>query len=187
MATALKKRIAPGAPLTLTLRVQDGGKMTRNFNLCFDVNAIAHIETTSGKSVLRGEIWKHLNAANLRVMLWAAVLANHPEYDTKDGEGKRTDMGLEVIGSYCDADNIVAITEAVWEAYLASLSETKRKILEDGRKEAEAALPEDARTSEEGVPLVSAQASAPPAIEIGSKPGQSPDTTSASQTKRSAA
>jgi hypothetical protein len=160
--SALRKRIAPSVALALNLETDSGGKMSRTFRLCLDFNAISEIEERTvsprnpqGISLLRGDIWGKLSASTLRVMLWASVLAHHPEFDTYDEEGKRTDDGLEVIGSYMDAGNTEAIAEALWHAYLASNSEEKRKILEQARLKIENETP---KAGGDAIPLVPAPA-----------------------------
>jgi hypothetical protein len=175
--TALRKRIAPSVPLTLTLDTDGGGKVTKSFRLCLDFNAISEIEERTGISLLRGDIWKHITANVLRVMLWASVLAHNPEFDTFDDEGKRTEDGLEAIGSYMDAGNTAQIAEGLWQAYLASLPEEKRKALTEAREKIE----EKPESAGDAVPLASPPApAATPAASDGSSSGASLATTSAS-------
>ena len=63
--TALKKRIVASVPITLTLEDGAGGTMSRSFNLAFDFNAIARVETLTGLGVLNAQIWKHPSAKNI--------------------------------------------------------------------------------------------------------------------------
>lgn len=153
--TALKRRIAPSAELVLPLVDDDGAKFTRTFRLSFDFNAIALIEERTGLSLLNGEIWQHPTAKVLSIMLWAAILAHHDEYDS--------DIGLAVIRSYMDAGNSAAITRALSDAFIASLSKEQQ---EAARKKAE----------ESKDPL--AQQPKADAASAGSSAGPSPGTTS---------
>jgi hypothetical protein len=119
--TPLRKRIAPSAPLKLTLTDDTNATFSRNFRLCFDFNAITLIEETTGFGLLTGEIWKHLTAKVVSVMFWAAVLAVHEEYEGAEG--------LAVIRSYMDAGNVDTITDALIDAFLISLPKEKQERL----------------------------------------------------------
>lgn len=165
--SALRRRIAPSVPLKLDLEDDIGSKFTKNFRLSFDANAAAEVEERTGFNMLRGEIWTKLSFKALSIMFWAAVLANHPEYDTEDAAGNRTDEGLRVIRSYMSIANTPQISEAVEGAFLASLPKDKRDVIEAQRK----------------APLAVADASVPavPSAESpGSISGPSPVTTSVS-------
>jgi hypothetical protein len=181
METALKRRIAPSVPLTLELDDDNGSKMVRNFRLSFDANAAAEVEERTGFNMLRGEIWEKLSFKGLSVMFWASVLANHPEYDTEDQHGNRTDDGLRVIRSYMGIGNTAQISEVVEKAFLASLPKHKREAIEAER----------IRREKEKAPFVAAAAGGtetpPAAAQPGSNSGPSPDTTSASPSESSAA
>ena len=151
MSQALKMRIAPSVPLRLELQSHDGSREVKNFLLCFDANAAAEIEERTEFNMLRGEIWQKLSLKNLRVMLWACLLANHPEYDTEES-GHRTDDGLKVVGSYIGLGNTPEITEAVEKAFIASLPKEKREAIESERKKREQSPFAAAPPSEAGTP-----------------------------------
>lgn len=119
---ALRRRIAPAVPLKLELEDDSGATFVRNFRLSFDFNAVTLVEETTGFSLLSGAIWKRITAKNLSLLFYAAILANHPEFDTDDGLGNKTTVGLEVVRSYMDGSNMAQITEAVSEAYTRSLA-----------------------------------------------------------------
>lgn len=147
--SALKKRIAPSVPLSLELTDDTGEKFVKNFKLSFDFNAKAEIEERTGLNLLTAEVWTNLSAKVLSVMFWAAALANHPEYRTKDAEGNETDEGLEVIRSYMELSNTDAIYEALWDSYFISLPKDRREALEASR----AAIKEAEKLRAEGKPL----------------------------------
>lgn len=184
--TALKRRIAPSVPLNLELEEDAGAKSVKNFRLSFDFNAKAEIEERTGLNLLTAEVWTKMSARTLSIMLWAAVLANHPEYRTEDGKGNETDEGLEVIRSFMEVGNSDAIHDALWNAYFISLPKDRRELLEKARKE----LMEAAKARAEGRPLPLAQVPEnPPAqpsqglipqVSDGSISGPSPATTLAS-------
>ena len=167
MQSALKMRIAPSVPLKLELEDDNGSKYVRNFKLSFDANAAALVEEKTGFNMLRGEVWEKLSFKSLSIMLWAAVLANHDEYDC--------DEGLRVIRSYMGVGNTPQISEAVEKAFLASLPKDKREAIEAERARREKGL----------APL--AEAGENPAEQPGSNSGPSPVTISDSALKSSVA
>lgn len=179
--TALKKRIAPSVPLVLELEDDSGAKFKREFRLSFDFNASAIVEEKTGLNLLTAEVWTSgLSSRSLSVMLWAAILSNHPEYDTEDERGRPTDEGLEVIRSYMDVGNTDAIHQALWDAYFISLPKDKREALEEAKR----VLTEKTSRPLALAPEVPATTSSP---SDGSNSGPSPDTTSGSASKSSAA
>ncbi|HLZ07507.1 MAG TPA: hypothetical protein VKT80_02895 [Chloroflexota bacterium] len=162
---ALKRRIGQSHSLRLELEDEVGGKFVRNFRLCFDFNAITLIEERTHLSLLTGEIWKNASAKTLSIMLWAAVLAHSPEYDS--------DEGLAVIRSYMYAGNATEIADALFEAFLISLPKDQQERIRAKRKE------------EDSLPLAPAPATEP-ASSTSSSSGVSPDTTLASAATNSA-
>lgn len=135
-AIPIKGRIAPSYPLKLELDDDDGGKLIHNFRLSFDFNAFARIEERlpddlkkAGVTMLDLRIWTKLSAGVVGLMLWAAVLAKHPQYLTVDEEGEPTDEGLEVIRSFIDLGNATQIGEALWEAYLLNFPKQRAEEL----------------------------------------------------------
>ncbi len=134
MSVALKKRIAPSVLLKLDLNDDLGSKFTRTFRLSFDANAAAEIEERTGLSMLSGEAWQKPSFKVMSIMFWAAVLANHPEYDTEDEKGNRSDEGLRVIRSYMDVGNALEISDALEKAYMLSLPPDRRAEIEKSVK-----------------------------------------------------
>jgi hypothetical protein len=132
--SAVKRRVAPSVPITIELLDDSGAKFTRNFRLSFDFNAFARIEEKTDVRVLGMEIWAKLSPRVVGAMLWAGVLALHPEYDTEDEEGEPTDEGLEAIRSYIDAGNVDFIGDKLWEAYLITLPKERADALRKWRR-----------------------------------------------------
>lgn len=169
---ALKRRIVPSVPLVLDLTDDSGAASQIQLRLCFDFNAIALFEERTGIGLLNGEVWQLLHpdarlpivkgsiAKALSVMLWAASLAHHPEYDSEDG--------LVAISSYMDAGNSAAISETLTEAFIASLPKKRQEELR-------------AVKDQETRPLK------PAARDAGSTSGPLPGEISESATKHSAA
>lgn len=178
--TALRKRLAPAAPLTLELADADGGKFVVSFRLCFDFNAAAEIKEKTGLSILNfAAFWSQIDDPRvLSVTFWAAALAHSPEYRTRDEQGKPTDEGLEVIRSYMTDDNAEPIADVLWAAYLLSLSKEKRQAVEAAR--------ERAKKRQEAGDRPQTPAPVPATTTpISSTCGPSPDTTSASTSENS--
>ncbi len=171
----LRRRIAPSIPLKLDLKDDSGTSFVREFRLCFDFNTCARIKDKTGVSMLNFiEAWSQiLDPRLVSTMFWAAALAHSPEYNTKDDDGKPTDDGLECLRSYMDDANSEQICEALWQAYLLSLSKDKREAVEKLRASAERKLSNQ--------PIPPAPLSAVPAPTMatnGSDSGQLPATTS---------
>lgn len=127
--------MSKSVPLKLDLEDEGtGATFTRNFRLSFDFNAIALCEERTGLGFLNGEIWTKLNATNISIMLYAAILSNHPEYWTVDKFSNPTPEGLEVLRSYLDAGNLQLVTRALNDAFMQSLPVDKRAELEAKQK-----------------------------------------------------
>lgn len=176
--SALRRRIAPSVPLRLELKEDDGKSFIREFRLCFDFNAAARIKEKTGVSVLNFvEAWSQIIDPRLvSTMFWAAILANNPEYNTFGEDGKPTDEGLEVIRSYMDDANSEQILEALWSAYLLSLSKEKREAVQKIRKDAEANRDRTPPGNQGNPPVpLSVPAELPTTAKNGSGSGQSQD------------
>lgn len=177
----LMRRLPPSVPLRLELATDAGMTDIREFKLCFTVNAAAAIkektrivDPSSGKIIDPGvsllnfiEAWSQISDPRLlRVMFWAAVLCHHPEYDTRDEDGRLTDEGIDTIGTLIDETVSDQIGEALWQAYLKSLSKTKREAVIKVREMAEKQI-----QSQQGNPPV------PPANENPSGAASATDST----------
>ncbi len=68
-----------------------------------------------------GPVAENVSDAVVAPLLWAALLAQHPEYDQSDG--------LAVVRSYLDAGNVDAVTEKLLDAYIASLPKDKQEAM----------------------------------------------------------
>jgi hypothetical protein len=165
----LRRRIVSSLPLDLKLQDDNGSVQTLSFRLSFDFNAIALIEEQTGFQVLTGEIWRNLNAKNLSIMFWAAILANSPQYQGEDG--------LEIVRSYMDAGNSDQIAEAILDAYILSLPPEKRQMMKE--------LKEKALHGEGPTKGLAMETPAPSSLVDGSSAGPSPATTSASASPNS--
>ena len=162
--TPIRRRVAPSYPFKLEIE-DDQGKLVLNFRLSFDFNAYARIEEQTGIKMLGLIVWTQLSAKVVRAMFWAAVIANHPEFEDEK-------EGLHAIGEYLRLSNVDGVVDALWEAYLLNFSRDRvpalRALREAGKKST--------------VPNASAPESTPadPILPDGSSSGQSQDTTSAS-------
>lgn len=124
-----RRRQAPSYPFVLSVET-DGGIETVGVRLCFDFNALVLIEERTGYGMLTGAIWKNLSAGNLSVLLWAALLSNHPEYN---GEA-----GLVTVRSMLSLRNSEAATEALQDAYMKSLPDDQQARIKAAIEEAKA-------------------------------------------------
>jgi hypothetical protein len=131
----LRRRIAPSVPLHLELEDQSGDKLIRNLRLSIDFNAACLVQARIGKSLIDGDTWDAISPESLSVIFYAALLANHPEYRTKDEDGEDTDEGLEVVRSFIDPGNCLQIQDACLDAFVMTLSPARQaKIAESRRK-----------------------------------------------------
>lgn len=122
MKNALRRRITPFVPFSMTVEDADGGKFEVHFKLAFDFNSYALFEEKTGLSVLTGGAFGKPSARNTLVLLWAAVQIYQPEY--------AGDTGLSAIGSMLSLDMAPAAVAAVEAAFLASLPKGRLEELE---------------------------------------------------------
>jgi hypothetical protein len=151
--TALRRRVAPSAPLEISFS-DENGSFTQTYRVAFDLNVFAEISEKTGVPALSLDLWTKLDARVLRAMLWAALLPNHPEFDTRDRKG-RTNEGIETIGSWLDGDNQERSAHALWEAYLLYLPDDQAEELRMRREKAETGTPAASPEKSGEVPLVS--------------------------------
>jgi len=135
----LRRRIAPSVPLRLNLTDDSGDKLQRTFHLSLDFNAACYVQGLLGKSLLDGTTWEDTSPIVVSTMFYAAILARHPEYDTRDEKtGEPTTEGLEVIRSLMDAGNVKQIQNALFDAFVATLPPERQVAIKKAREEAEA-------------------------------------------------
>lgn len=138
---SLRRRIAPSQKITLNLSDDDGATLSRTFFLSLDFNAACYIqEHTGGKSLLDGPTWDDVSPKTVSIMFYAAILAKHPEFDTRDADNNPTPEGLEVIRSLMDAGNMIEIHEALFEAFVKTLTPDGQARIKKARADAAAEL-----------------------------------------------
>lgn len=182
----LRRRVAPRVPLEIHVpETENGVEFHHTFDLAFDFNAVAAVSEITGEECLNSiQMWVLMDARMLRAVLWAALLRHQPELDTRDVRGRRTDEGLQVVGSWISFDSWARIHGALWEAYLKFLPKEQAEFYRKARENAEKKLRESAES-----PL--AKTSSPAKSESaansdGANSGPSPDTTSECPTAKSA-
>jgi hypothetical protein len=87
MKSPLRRRVSPTVPFTLKVEDANGDKFEQSFRLSYDFNTLPLVEEKTGKSMLTqvGEIMDNPSVTNVSILLWAAVLENHPEYQGEEG------------------------------------------------------------------------------------------------------
>lgn len=143
-ATPLRKWLAPSVPYTVVLR-DEQGEFRHDFKLCFDLNALALIESTLRVNLLANfAAVFNVTATAVSVYFWAAAQAYQPEYAGEEG--------LDVIRSFFNAGNFEPAAEAVQAAFKLSLNDEQRArveaALESARKLIEAGTPTPVKGSE---------------------------------------
>lgn len=127
----VRRWLSPSVPLTLELAGDNGSKDTLALKVSFDMNAAALVQEYSGFSLLNGQAFKHIGEAKVqKVILWAGLLANQPEYGTAEG--------LEAVGSYLTLVNAEAAIGAMTEAYLLFIPKDRADAIRAAAAEAEA-------------------------------------------------
>ena len=128
--TPLRKRLTPSVPFTIEFEDKQG-KQVQNVQLAFDFNAIAAVEEATGVNLLNNYLYIYkLDASNVSLFLWAALLPYQPEYGDKNG--------LETVRSFLDFGNWEPAALAVIEAFKLSLNPAQRQVIEDATKAVEA-------------------------------------------------
>jgi hypothetical protein len=189
-STALRRRVAPSVPLEISFS-DENGSFAETFQVAFNLNVLAEISEKTGLTALGYDIWLHVDAKTLRAILWAALLPYQDDFDTYAKNGRRTDEGLKVVGSWLTPENQEKAATALYEAFLLYLPADEAARVRAERAEAEKAAAERAQAIAAGgeVPLAPGEAAkwieASPPMD-GSISGPSADTTSASPIAKSA-
>jgi len=127
--TALRKRLTPSVPFTIEF-TDTKGTYRQPVQLAFDFNALAAVEEATGVNLLNNYLYIYkMDAINVSLFFWAALLAYQPEYADKDG--------LEKVRSFLDFGNWEPAAIAVIEAFKLSLSPAQRQVIEDATKAVE--------------------------------------------------
>lgn len=177
----IKRRLLSSVPVSWRVDNSDSTSFEVSFDLCFSYREVAKIEERCGQEdwFLNAKFWKDISKARVfPVVVWGAIIHNHPEYDDDDG--------LSAISEYLtglDTDTVAKITLALAKAFIPLLPVNLRSEFEESVRKMEAGevLPEPPTPDGE---------SNPPQAEIATsseKSGASADTISASATTNSAA
>jgi hypothetical protein len=148
----LRRRIAPSVPLRLNVMDDGGDELQRTFNLSLDFNAACFVQSAIGKSLLDGQTWEDTSPITISTMLYAAILAKHPEFDTRDDKGQPTSEGIQVIRSLMDAGNAKQIQNALFDAFVATLPPERQVAIKKAREDAAAEAAKKAAAAAGGVP-----------------------------------
>jgi len=114
----------------LEFESESGAKETLSYRLAYNFNAFAAIEARTGLNMLRGELFRKLNASNLIAAFWAALLINQPDFFN--------DEGYAFAGELVTMQNSPDILRAVKQAFLLCLSKEERERIEAAEKVAAA-------------------------------------------------
>ena len=126
--TSVRKRFSPSVPLILEFQDENGGKETLTYRLAYNFNAFAAIEAKTGLNMLRGELFRNMNATNLIAAFWAALLIHQPDFIT--------DEGYASVGEMVTMENSASILRGVKSAFLLCLSKEERDKIEAAEKAA---------------------------------------------------
>lgn len=176
----IKRRLLTSVPASWRVDNFDGTSFEVDFQFCFSYREVAKIEERCGEEewFLNAKFWKDINKARVfPVVVWGAVIHNHPEYDD--------DEGLSAISEYLtglDTDTTAKITLALAKAFIPLLPINLRGEFEESVRKMEAgeALPEPEKSNTPNPQKAEIETSS-------GNSGQSADTISASATTNSAA
>lgn len=118
-SAALKRRLNPFVPLTLTVENGDGTSFTVDLKLAFNMNVLAWVRER-GKYNLLEDAFSWIDDPKVVIaVLWAAALPYQPEFNS--------DEGFEAIGEYMTLENRVDTIEALLRAYTYFVRKDKRE------------------------------------------------------------
>lgn len=86
----------------------------KKYKVQFDFNALCALESVTGGNALSGEIFKTINASNVRALFFAGLRTYHPNLD------------LEATGQLLKPTNVGAVIAAVQEAFIAAFGSEKK-------------------------------------------------------------
>lgn len=121
------KLLAESVPLKLEV---EGGVPPLELRLAWTMWAAMTIESRLRSEGVRINIlqdlksfWSEMDCNRLAVGIWSCSQQDNPEYANEEG--------FEIISSYLTPDNYSVAMLALKEAFLQSLSETRRKAIHD--------------------------------------------------------
>lgn len=137
MKSAIRRRISPSVPFTLTFEDSEG-KASFSYRLSYNLNSLTLVEEVLGLSMFTdiGTVVTNPSVKNVSVLLWAALQENHPEYEGVEG--------LEVVRQNLTIAQLRDTLNACSEAYVKQLPLEQQKNIEariKGEKEGSEALP----------------------------------------------
>src|SRR5262249_33476256 len=137
------------------------------FNLTFNFDAIIRIEQKTGMKLLDKSILSEmLSLTVLSAAFWGSVCENHPEYES--------DEGLRNLRSLLNNPaNLARVTDALFESYLLSLPEQRRKAMVRARDEFEKKRREEAGVEEDHPTLPSGRTNPSTETELPKETGSS--------------
>jgi len=124
MKSAMRRRISPSVPFTLTFE-DESGKASFSFKLAYNFNSLSLVEDKLGISMLTdiGNIIDTPTVKNVSVLLWAALQENHA--DQYEG-----DEGLELIRQNLTVAQTKEALNACSAAYVKQLPPEQQARIE---------------------------------------------------------
>lgn len=115
MKSAMRRRISPSVPFTLTFE-DEKGKASFSYRLAYNWNSLALAEEKLGQSMIVdiGTAFDNPSVTNVSVLLWAAL----QEYHSEDFAG---DEGLELVRQNMTISIATAARSACSDAYVKQL------------------------------------------------------------------
>ncbi len=132
MKSALRRRISPSVPFTLTFK-DETGDVSQSYRLAYNFVSMSLIEerlSTPGHPVSMltdaGEVFDMFTVKATAVVLWAALQEYQPEYEGQDG--------LEVVAQNLTVATAMGARNACFEAYISQLPEDQQEKVRKARE-----------------------------------------------------
>jgi hypothetical protein len=132
----LTKLIAPSVPLILEVEGPNQTTLKLELELSWTMSGVIILESKLRElgikvNVLRGaaDFWDKMDSATLCTAVWAFAQSRDKTY--------ADEAGFDTIASYITPENFVVATAGLQEAFMQSLSEKRRKEIEDAIKAAQ--------------------------------------------------
>lgn len=125
------KLLVGSVPLVLEV---DGGAHKLPLKLAWSMKAVLLMEARLRQSGINVNViqdlrsfWRNIDSSKLTAAVWATSLQENPEFGD--------DEGFDVISSFITQDNAGVAIDALWNAFLESLSPERRDALKKAAEE----------------------------------------------------
>jgi hypothetical protein len=124
--SSIRNRTAPTTTLRLEVEDANGSTLTEDLKIRIDYNVLSDAQEACGFNFVANGILEWADdPARIRALLWAALLAQHPDLDIRSDKITAKDAS-RAIGQYLEGSNRPEVLEALFKAYSLYLHKDKR-------------------------------------------------------------